>query len=82
MKHESYQADAVEAVVDCFAGQPKVEGLSYRLDPGSMSTLELRRTEEARIDRARKFFTRISNGNVNYNMVNRYESLLKLVKSA
>jgi restriction endonuclease len=82
MKHESYQADAVEAVVDCFAGQPKVEGLSYRLDPGSMSTLELRKIEEARIDCARKFFTRISNGNVKYDMVDGYESLLKLVKSA
>lgn len=33
-KHQSHQAEAVEAVVDCFAGQPKVEGLSFRLDPG------------------------------------------------
>jgi type III restriction enzyme len=33
-KHQAYQADAVEAVADCFAGQPKVEGVTYRLDPG------------------------------------------------
>jgi type III restriction enzyme len=39
-KHQSYQADAVEAVVDCFAGQPKVEGLSYRLDPGRLSAAQ------------------------------------------
>jgi type III restriction enzyme len=26
-KHNEYQSDAVEAVVDCFAGQPKVEGV-------------------------------------------------------
>jgi type III restriction enzyme len=36
-KHKAYQSDAVEAVVDCFAGQPKVEGVSYRLDPGKQS---------------------------------------------
>ncbi len=24
-KHQTYQADAVEAVADCFAGQPKAE---------------------------------------------------------
>lgn len=38
--HESpntYQADAVEAVADCFAGQPKVEGVTYRLDPGKLA---------------------------------------------
>ena len=35
-KHNEYQSDAVEAVVDCFAGQPKVEGVNYRLDPGKL----------------------------------------------
>ena len=49
---------------------------------GSMSSLELRKIEEARIDCARKFFARISNGSVKYDMVDGYESLLKLVKSA
>jgi type III restriction enzyme len=33
-KHKEYQEAAVDDVVDCFAGQPKVEGVTYRLDPG------------------------------------------------
>ena len=33
-KKQEFQSDAVNAVADCFAGQPKVEGVSYRIDPG------------------------------------------------
>jgi len=33
-KVQSYQTNAVESVVDCFAGQPLVSGTSYRIDPG------------------------------------------------
>src|SRR5690606_33164005 len=33
-KVQPYQTTAVEAVVDCFAGQPKQDGLRYRIDPG------------------------------------------------
>lgn len=33
-KVQQYQTDAVEAVVDCFAGQPRDTGVSYRIDPG------------------------------------------------
>ncbi len=33
-KIQQYQTDAVEAVVECFAGQPKHDGISYRVDPG------------------------------------------------
>lgn len=33
-KVQSYQTNAVEAVVDCFAGQPRSDGISYRIDPG------------------------------------------------
>jgi type III restriction enzyme len=33
-KKQTYQTNAVEAVADCFAGQPKHEGLNYRMDPG------------------------------------------------
>ncbi|MCK5284665.1 MAG: DEAD/DEAH box helicase family protein, partial [Alphaproteobacteria bacterium] len=33
-KQLPYQTEAVEAVVDCFAGQPKLSALSYRIDPG------------------------------------------------
>ena len=34
LKNQSYQTAAVEAVADCFKGQPKAEGISYRMDPG------------------------------------------------
>lgn len=33
-KHQPYQAHAVAAVVDCFAGQPPSSGISFRVDPG------------------------------------------------
>lgn len=33
-KVQPYQTDAVNDVVDCFAGQPMTSGLSYRIDPG------------------------------------------------
>lgn len=33
-KVQPYQTNAVEAVVDCFAGQPMSSGLRYRIDPG------------------------------------------------
>ncbi|OAI40068.1 restriction endonuclease subunit R [Actinobacteria bacterium SCGC AG-212-D09] len=33
-KIQPYQTAAVDSVVDCFAGQPRNEGISYLLDPG------------------------------------------------
>ncbi|MBF6986741.1 type III restriction-modification system endonuclease [Cupriavidus sp. IK-TO18] len=33
-KVQPYQTHAVESVVDCFAGQPKIDSLTYRIDPG------------------------------------------------
>jgi type III restriction enzyme len=33
-KQQGYQTDAVKAVVDCFAGQPKSRGFRYAIDPG------------------------------------------------
>jgi len=33
-KQLPYQAVAAEAVVDCFDGQPRIEGLAYQIDPG------------------------------------------------
>ncbi|MEY9748609.1 type III restriction enzyme [Bradyrhizobium diazoefficiens] len=33
-KVQPYQTNAVESVVDCFAGQPYVGGVTYRIDPG------------------------------------------------
>ena len=33
-KVQEYQTEAVDSVVECFAGQPKQGGVSYRIDPG------------------------------------------------
>lgn len=33
-KVQPYQTNAVESVVDCFAGQPNLAGITYRIDPG------------------------------------------------
>ncbi len=33
-KRQAYQAASVDAVVDCFQGQPKSSGVKYRIDPG------------------------------------------------
>ena len=33
-KIQPYQTNAVDAVLDCFAGQPKSDALRYRVDPG------------------------------------------------
>lgn len=33
-KRQAFQTAAIEAVADCFAGQPLATGLSYRVDPG------------------------------------------------
>ena len=33
-KVQPYQTNAVEAVVDCFAGQVNTTGIKYRVDPG------------------------------------------------
>lgn len=38
-KVQQFQTDAVDAVVDVFAGQPKREGISYRIDPGTVSPI-------------------------------------------
>ena len=33
-KDQPYQTNAVESVVDCFAGQPKTDSFTYRIKPG------------------------------------------------
>lgn len=38
-KVQQYQTDAVDTVVDVFAGQPKHDGISYRIDPGRVRPL-------------------------------------------
>nr|VFJ56506.1 MAG: hypothetical protein BECKDK2373B_GA0170837_10594 [Candidatus Kentron sp. DK]VFJ66648.1 MAG: hypothetical protein BECKDK2373C_GA0170839_11523 [Candidatus Kentron sp. DK] len=32
-KLQPFQTEAVDAVADCFAGQPNTAGISYRTDP-------------------------------------------------
>ena len=36
-KQQGYQSDAVRAVTDCFAGQPKTSGSRYAIDPGRVA---------------------------------------------
>ncbi len=38
-KIQAYQTKAVEAVVDCFQGQPNQKGQNYRIDPGKDKNL-------------------------------------------
>ncbi len=40
-KVQQYQTEAVDAVVDVFAGQPYADGVKYRIDPGKDPTLTL-----------------------------------------
>jgi type III restriction enzyme len=47
---------------------------------GSMSSLELRDIEKARINCAKKFFAKITSDEVKYEMVDSYEKLMELVK--
>jgi type III restriction enzyme len=47
---------------------------------GSMSSMDLRKIEEAKIDCARKFFARITSEQVKYEFVNSYGKLMELVK--
>ena len=37
-KKQPFQTDAVNAVADCFAGQPKSDGVTYRIDPGKIAS--------------------------------------------
>ncbi|QDT53892.1 Type III restriction enzyme, res subunit [Caulifigura coniformis] len=47
---------------------------------GSMSSMELRKIEECKIDCARKFFRKITSDQVKYDVVNSYGKLMELVK--
>ena len=40
-KVQQYQTEAVDAVVDVFSGQPYVDGVKYRIDPGKDRALTL-----------------------------------------
>ncbi len=47
---------------------------------GSMSSMELRKIEECKIECARKFFTKITSDQVRYEVVTDYAKLMELVK--
>ena len=47
---------------------------------GSMSSMELRKIEECKIDCARKFFAKITSEQVKYDVVDNYGKLMELVK--
>lgn len=47
---------------------------------GSLSSMDLRKIEECKIDCARKFFTKITSAQVKYDVVNSYGKLMELVK--
>ncbi len=40
-KKQAYQTNAVEAVADCFLGQPKFTGIDYTIDPGHLQDVAL-----------------------------------------
>lgn len=46
-KIQPYQTAAVDAVVDCFDGQPRQQGVSYRIDPGVRTPQPMEAVEEA-----------------------------------
>lgn len=39
-KKQQYQTNAVDAVIDCFKGQPYTAGMKYRMDTGRMSSAQ------------------------------------------
>ena len=47
---------------------------------GSLSSMDLRKIEESKIECARKFFAKITNDQVKYDVVNNYGKLMELVK--
>jgi type III restriction enzyme len=47
---------------------------------GTMSSMELRKIEECKIDCARKFFKKITSDQVKYDVVDSYGKLMELVK--
>ncbi len=49
-KKQPYQTDAVDAVVDCFAGQPGSAGVKYRIDPGRSEDAGGERQSELQVE--------------------------------
>ncbi len=49
-KKQAFQTEAVNAVADCFSGQPKHAGLKYRIDPGKAADVKKPRQRPLIID--------------------------------
>ncbi len=49
-KIQEYQSCAVSSVVDVFAGQPHLDGISYRIDPGTESSRSREPMEQLALD--------------------------------
>ncbi len=47
---------------------------------GSLSSMELRKVEQSKIECAKKFFSRITSDQVKYDVINNYEKLIQIVK--
>ena len=47
---------------------------------GSLTSMDLRKIEECKIECARKFFTKIASDQVKYDVVDSYGKLMELVK--
>lgn len=45
-KTQAYQTDAVNAVINCFQGQPKTTGIEYRIDPGKQASSTGKATQQ------------------------------------
>lgn len=58
-KTQQYQTDAVEAVLDCFAGQPKTDGVPYHLYPNSVAN-----ADDGRIGLGGQTHSELGNGEI------------------
>ena len=53
-KSQAYQTAAVEAVVDCFQGQPKLDAVKYRMDTGASAQDQQAKMDYGDVDNAFK----------------------------
>jgi type III restriction enzyme len=75
-KVQKYQTDAVDAVVECFAGQPHEDGVSYRVDPGRMAKLA-----QPRFDLGETHDSGLRNAEIVLNPVQLLESIHSVQRS-
>lgn len=77
-KTQAYQTAAVQAVVDCFAGQPPAsdDAMRYRIDPGSGQGT----TDDMFADGFRNADLKLTEPNVRYDVVDSFDKLMSLVQ--